>query len=108
MAEINASIADTVKRFLLRLEGEGIHVEAAYLYGSHATGRGNAWSDIDVAVISSSLTDDRFEERIRLMMLSGEIDSRIEPVPYRPDTFVDEDPLVWEIKKEGIRILLDA
>ena len=53
MAEINASIEDTVKRFLLRLEGVGIHVEAAYLFGSHATGRENAWSDIDLAVIST-------------------------------------------------------
>lgn len=34
-------------------------------------------------------------------MIASEIDDRIEPVPFRPDTFVDEDPLVWEIKKEG-------
>ncbi|GAB4419553.1 MAG: hypothetical protein OHK0032_15430 [Thermodesulfovibrionales bacterium] len=34
---------------------------------------------------------DRFEERIRLMKLASEIDTRIEPAPFRPDTFVDED-----------------
>ena len=33
------------------------------------------------------------------------IDSRIEPVPFRPEDFVDEDPLVWEVKKEGIAIM---
>jgi hypothetical protein len=32
------------------------------------------------------------------------IDSRIEPVPFRPEAFFDEDPLVWEIKKEGILV----
>jgi hypothetical protein len=55
-------------------------------------------------VISSEFDDDRFDERVRLTMIASEIDDRIEPVPFRPDTFVDEDPLVWEIKKEGIVI----
>lgn len=105
MAEINASIIETLKKFLEKLKEDGIPVEAAYLFGSYAKGRAREWSDIDVAVISSDLSDDRFEERIRLSQISSRIDSRIEPVPFRPDTFVDEDPLVWEIKKEGVRIL---
>ena len=104
MAEINASIIDTVNKFLDKLRENGIPVEAAYLFGSYAKGREQDWSDIDVAVISSDISDDRFEERIRLTKISSAIDSRIEPVPFRPDTFVDEDPLVWVIKREGIRI----
>ena len=52
-----------------------------------------------------NISDDRLEERVRFAKLSSAIDSRIEPVPFRPDTFVDEDPLVWEIKKEGIIII---
>jgi uncharacterized protein len=59
-----------------------------------------------VAVISPGISGDRLEERIRLMKLSATIDSRIEPVPFRPDTFVDEDPLAWEIKRKGIPISL--
>ena len=105
MAEINASIIETLKKFLEKLKENGIPIEAAYLFGSYAKGRAKEWSDIDVAVISSDISDDRLEERIRLSKISSHIDSRIEPVPFRPDTFVDEDPLVWEIKKEGIRIL---
>ena len=57
-----------------------------------------------MAVISSTISDDRLEERIRFTIISSDIDSRLEPVPFRPDNFVDEDPLLWEIKKEGIRI----
>jgi hypothetical protein len=38
------------------------------------------------------------------MKLAGEIDSRIEPVPFCPETFVEEDPLVWEIKKTGLKL----
>jgi predicted nucleotidyltransferase len=104
MAEINASILNTVNKFLDRLREKGIPVEAAYLFGSYARGREKEWSDIDVAVISPTISYDRLEERIRFTKISSAIDSRIEPVPFRPDTFVDEDPLVWEIKKEGIRI----
>jgi uncharacterized protein len=104
LAEINTSIIETLKKFLEQLKENGIPVEAAFLFGSYAKGRATKWSDIDVAVISSDLSDDRFEERIRLSKISSRIDSRIEPVPFRPDTFVDEDPLVWEIKKEGIPI----
>jgi len=48
------------------------------------------------------------EERIRLMKLSATVDSRIEPVPFRPDTFVNEDPLAWEIKRKGIPISLEG
>ena len=107
MAEINASILKTVNKFLDQLREKGIPVEAAYLFGSYAKGRGKEWSDIDVAVISSTISDDRLEERIRFTKISSTIDSRIEPVPFRPDTFVDEDPLVWEIKREGIRISTD-
>ena len=107
MAEINASILKTVNKFLDQLREKGIPVEAAYLFGSYAKGREKEWSDIDVAVISSTISDDRLEERIRFTKISSTIDSRIEPVPFRPDTFVDEDPLVWEIKREGIRISTD-
>lgn len=104
MAEVDASIIKIIDIFLDKLNRSGITVEEAYLFGSHARGSADKWSDIDIAIISSSLSNDRFDERLRLMKLASEIDSRIEPVPFRADTFIDEDPLVWEIKKEGISI----
>ena len=106
MAKIDASIMDAVKKFLDKIRENGIPVSSAYLFGSYALGKGSEWSDIDVAVISPGISDDRLEERIRLMKLSATVDSRIEPVPFRPDTFVDEDPLAWEIKRKGIPISL--
>ena len=105
MAKINALAMELAQKFLEKLREQGIKTESAYLFGSYAKGTEHKWSDIDVAVISSDISNDRLEERIRLTKISSRIDSRIEPVPFRPDTFVDEDPLVWEIKKDGIRIL---
>lgn len=104
MAKINPSVMSLVRKFLAGVYRNGIRIEAAYLYGSHAKGKENNWSDIDIAIVSPDITGNRFQERIRFMKLSSTIDSRIEPVPFRPEAFVDEDPLVWEIKKEGIPI----
>jgi len=102
MVEVNALIIDIVKRFLDKLNEIGIDIEAAYLYGSYVKRKQHKWSDIDVVIISSDFSEDRFDERVRLTMIASEIDDRIEPVPFRPEDFIDEDPLVWEIKKTGI------
>ncbi|MBF0101378.1 MAG: nucleotidyltransferase domain-containing protein [Desulfobacterales bacterium] len=104
MAEINPLIKKKVNFFLRKLNENGIIPEKVYLFGSYSNGKENPMSDIDVAVISSNLTDDRFNERIRLMKIACHIDSRIEPVPFNLNTFVEEDPLVWEILKTGILI----
>lgn len=104
MAEVNASALAVIRKFLETLMAHNIHVQSAYLFGSYAKGSENKWSDIDVAVVSSDFSDDRFEEGVRLMKLSSHIDSRIEPVPFRPDSFSDDDPLAWEIKRHGIKV----
>ena len=104
MAKIDKLILKKVQLFLKKLKEEGINFDSAYLFGSYAKNCEYKWSDIDVAVISSDLSEDRLKERIRLTKIAYDIDSRIEPVPFRPDAFIEEDPLVWEIKKEGILI----
>ena len=104
MAEINPSIKKKISFFLKKLKENGIKPEKAYIFGSYSKGIENRLSDIDVAIISSDLTDDRFNERIRLMKIAYNIDSRIEPVPFNSNTFVEEDPLVWEILKTGTLI----
>jgi predicted nucleotidyltransferase len=101
MAEVNALAIELAKKFITYLRNQGIKIDSAYLFGSFAKGTEHKWSDIDVAIISSDFSDNRFKEGVRLMKLSCDIDTRIEPVPFRPETFIDEDPLAWEIKKTG-------
>jgi len=101
MAEINTLALELAQKFLAKLREQGIKIESAYLFGSYAKGTEHEWSDIDIAVISSDFADSRFEEGVRLMKLSCDIDTRIEPVPFRPERFIDEDPLAWEIKRTG-------
>ena len=104
MDQINAFIVDQVERFLRKLREDGMTIDAAYLFGSYARSQESAWSDIDVAIISHDFTGSRFEEGIRLAKIAQHIDTRIEPIPFYPNAFVEDDPLVWEIKKEGIRL----
>jgi predicted nucleotidyltransferase len=102
MATVNADVMDKARQFLLVLKEQGISVTAAYLFGSYAKGNPHKWSDVDIAIISPDFSSSRFENSLRLMKIASEIDLSIEPVAYNPESFVDEDPLVWEIKKEGI------
>ncbi|HAR48792.1 hypothetical protein ER57_05540 [Smithella sp. SCADC] len=106
MAQVDNAVLDKVQTFIRRLKKSGISVESAYLFGSYATNQSGKWSDIDVAIVSPDFSDDRLDDRIRLMKLSTEVDSRIEPVPFHSRDFIDADPLVGEIKKHGISLLI--
>ena len=63
------------------------------------------WSDIDVAIVSPQISNDRFEERIRLTELAISVDDRIEPLPFNLDSFSDHNPFVRQIKNEGLAII---
>jgi predicted nucleotidyltransferase len=66
MAQVAPDILASVERFLAVVRRR-LRIEAAYLYGSQATGSARPWSDIDVAVISPDFSDDLFQERVTLM-----------------------------------------
>ena len=80
-------------------------LDSAYLFGSHAKGTSNQWSDIDLAVVSPDFSEDLYEELLALMRLAAEIDDRIEPRPFRPDMFTPNEPLVEEIQKHGLKLI---
>jgi predicted nucleotidyltransferase len=80
MAEIVPDVLASVERFLAVVR-RPLRIEAAYLYGSQATGSARPRSDIDVAVVSPDLSDDLFQERVALMQCAAAIDDRIEPQP---------------------------
>lgn len=101
MAEIDDAVLKNVTAFLERLNAEGIQVAAAYLFGSQLTGKADEWSDIDVAVVSPQISEDRFEERVKLTQIAFSVDERIEPLPFNSETFTSEDPLVRQILHTG-------
>ena len=103
MDEIPDNIALSIKRFLAAIRRQK-KVDKAYLYGSQINGRATKWSDIDLAVISADFSSDLFEERLALMRLAAEIDDRIEPWPFTPESFGASDPLANEVRQTGIEV----
>ncbi len=103
MVTITPEIEGIIHRFIALVQKER-RILKVFLYGSHAKGIAGEWSDIDLAVVSPDFSEDLFEERIRLMKLSLGIDKRIEPSPFRPEDFNENNPLVNEINKSGIEI----
>ena len=97
-------ILKIVSEFLDTLRESDIHIQGAYLYGSHALGSAHPDSDIDVALVSNDFVD-WLEDHGRIVDALLSSDTRIETVRFRPDEFRDENPLVWEIKSKGIKLL---
>ena len=104
MAQIAPDVIASVERFLAIVR-QRLRVDAAYLYGSQATGSAGPWSDIDVAVVSPDFSADLFQDRISLMQWAAVIDDRIEPQPFTPDRFSPNDPLASEISRNGVRLV---
>lgn len=84
-----------------KLESINIPVTAIYLYGSYAKGKPRTRSDIDICVISPKFQD-RIESTMTLMKIRNNEELIISPIAFTPESFVDENPLAWEVKQTGI------
>lgn len=101
MAAKRNSIMNSIEKYILELQKNNILMEKVILFGSYTKGDFNECSDIDIALISSSFTGDRFQDRRRIVPLRRNIDSRIEPIPFTPEAFIKGGNLIDEIKKTG-------
>lgn len=96
-------IENEVKDYINVLRRDRIPITRVIVFGSQTKNTAHPYSDIDVCVISPRFRD-KFDALHYLLMKSDK-DSLIEPHPFHPKDFIDEDPLVWEIKKTGIRVV---
>lgn len=82
-------------------------IESAILFGSFAKGTNHADSDIDIAIVFKTV-DDIIDLQIQLMQLRSDDDLLIEPHPFKISDFHISNPVVAEIKKNGIEIMNSA
>jgi len=73
------------------------------LFGSYARGNPRIDSDIDIAVVFSDF-DNLLNRQVELMKLTRQIDTRIEPHPFREDEFDASNPFVHEIISYGMEV----
>lgn len=78
-----------------------------YLFGSYAKGNFNIDSDIDIAVVFRDF-ENIFDIQLELMRLRRNIDSRIEPHPFRKSDFDRSNPIVNEILNHGQEIIVNV
>ena len=104
-AVLDPKVRKSATQFLRALQKKGLVISGYYVFGSQINGKAHKWSDIDIGIISPNFSDDRFEERIKLMRIGDEIDTAIEPHPFTPEDFEDKYySLAQEVKKTGIKI----
>lgn len=80
---------------------ESMPIKALYLYGSFSKDTYTADSDIDIAVVVDSLSDDYFADTPLLWRIRRKISNLIEPVLLLEDI---NNPLYSDVIKTGILI----
>ena len=98
-------ILKLIKEFRKAIE-EIIHTDKIILFGSYVSGTPQEYSDIDIAVVSSDITDENyFDFKIRIFKKAMEFDSSLEPLCFSKEEF-DNDwlPIIPEIKRTGIEV----
>lgn len=101
---VNEAVVSVVKQYLQILVEQGIPVQQGVIFGSYASGQPDAWSDIDLLVVSPRFDSERTREDINLLWrIAARTDSRIEPIPVGSQQFkTDDSSAIVEIaRREG-------
>jgi predicted nucleotidyltransferase len=99
-------VIETVRNYAHELEAHGVNLRNVILFGSFAKGTQHEWSDIDVALVADEFSG-FFPSDNKFFPYFGFKNpyTRIEVKTYPTDYFIESDPFIEEIKKDGIVIL---
>ncbi|MBM4459302.1 MAG: nucleotidyltransferase domain-containing protein [Chloroflexi bacterium] len=106
---VDESIIRVVRRYLQALVERGIPAPHAVVFGSQATGRTHAWSDIDLLVVSPKYDLPRKREDVNtLWHVAAFTDSRIEPIAVGERQYEEDDSsaIIEIARREGQRVSL--
>jgi predicted nucleotidyltransferase len=109
MAETRRQITTLIRRYVVALEARGIPVERVILFGSHAAGHAQEWSDIDIAVISPKFDVLSLLERYEQLGLANrELQAPLDVVGFSPSQVTHCEPgsFLAEILRRGVTIPL--
>ena len=101
---VDESVVKTVQKYLQTLVESGITVRYVVVFGSHAGGHHNFWSDIDLLVVSPRFDGERKREDVNLLWrIAARVDSRIEPIAVGQRQFEEDDSsaIIEIARREG-------
>jgi len=108
---VDPAIVRTVRQYLRAVAAQGFTVRFGVIFGSCATGSADAWSDIDLLVVSPDFDGPADRRNVdSLWRLAARTDSRIEPIPYGERQWREDDSsaIVERARREGQRIAIDG
>lgn len=85
-----------------KLLSQHMQFDEMILFGSYAKGNEGKDSDVDVAIVVKTLSENFFSTRPLLWKIRRQVDDRIEPILIEKDH--DESGFLSEILKNGITI----
>jgi uncharacterized protein len=109
MVETRRQITTLIRRYVAALEARGIPVERVILFGSHAAGHAQEWSDIDIAVISPKFDALSLLERYEQLGLANrELQAPLDVVGFSPAQVAHCEPgsFLAEVLRTGVTIPL--
>jgi predicted nucleotidyltransferase len=109
MSETRRQITTFIRRYVAALEAQGIPVERVILFGSHAAGHAQEWSDIDIAVISPKFGALSLLERYEQLGLANrKLHAPLDVVGFSPSQVTHCEPgsFLAEILRTGVTIPL--
>lgn len=98
-------VKKSIKSYIRYLQDEyDLPIKKVYLFGSYAKNKQHNWSDIDFCIISPKFKHVDALPYLWRKRREQDVEHLLAPVGFHPDDFVDESPLVWEIKRTGKEI----
>ena len=95
-----------VRKYVAKLKKEKFPFSSVYLFGSRVKGSYHKDSDIDGPDISTKFKNRFGRNSLKLWEFRRAIDYRIEPHGFTKEDFKNlADPLVYEIRKTGIKVI---
>lgn len=101
----NNELKRTLRTYKRRLQREHIPMMALYLFGSYAKNKQRAWSDVDVAVVSSRFGRDFVEESVYLNRIADEVHPLLQAHPLNPKSLRDPySTFATEVRRTGKKV----
>lgn len=104
---VDEAILASIRRYLAELPARGIHAHRAILYGSHAKGTADQWSDIDLIVLAPEFEREKPHRLVRELWRARRLaDARVEPIPCGEREWDTDDsrPILEIARLEGVEI----
>jgi predicted nucleotidyltransferase len=104
---VDPSVVAITQKYLRALQNDGVTIRFGVLFGSWKHGRVNAWSDIDLVVVSPRFDHSHSWTDVRtLWRHAARVDSRIEPIACGERQWEeDNSSVILDVaRREGERI----